>query len=137
MRTFKDLEVWKKCRQLRQEIWILVKSFPTEEKYRLSDQMIRSSRSPSTQIAEGYGRYHFQENVQFCRIARGSLYEDLDHLSVCIDSEYITSEKHDAIENQIYECIRLLNGYINYLIKSKNESQNGEVNDEYQNYEVS
>lgn len=137
MRTFKDLEVWKKCRKLRLEIWILVKTFPVEEKYRLSDQMIRSSRSPSTQIAEGYGRYHFQENVQFCRIARGSLYEVLDHLSVSLDSEYITSEKHDAIENLIYECIRLLNGYINYLIKSKNESKNGEVNDEHQNYEAS
>jgi len=136
MRTFKDLEVWKKCRQLRQEIWILVKTFPADEKFRLSDQMVRSSRSPSTQIAEGYGRYHFQENVQFCRIARGSLYEVLDHLSVCLDSQYITIEKHDALENLIYECIRLLNGYINYLIKTKNESKNGEVNDEYQNYET-
>jgi four helix bundle protein len=137
MRTFKDLEVWKKCRQLRQEIWNLAKTFPTEEKYRLTDQMIRSTRSPSTQIAEGYGRYHFQENVQFCRIARGSLYEVIDHLSVCLDSEYITSEKHDTIENLTYECIRLLNGYINYLIKAKNDSKNGEVNDEYQNYEAS
>jgi four helix bundle protein len=136
MRTFKDLEVWKKCRQLRQEIWLLVKTFPADEKYRLSDQMIRSSRSPSTQIAEGYGRYHFQENVQFCRIARGSLYEIIDHLSVCLDSQYITSEKHDAVENLTFECIRLLNGYINYLINSKNESKNGEVNDKYQNYET-
>ncbi len=99
--------------------------------------MIRSSRSPSTQIAEGYGRYHYQENVQFLRIARGSLYEVIDHLSVCLDSEYITSEKHDTIENLTYECIRLLNGYINYLIKAKNDSKNGEVNDEYQNYEAS
>jgi four helix bundle protein len=137
MRTFKDLEVWKKCRQLRQEIWKLVKTFPAEEKFRLSDQMIRSSRSPSTQIAEGYGRYHYQENVQFCRIARGSLYEVLDHLSVCLDSEYIISEKHDSLESLIYECIRLLNGYIKYLIKSKNESKNGEVNDESQNYDAS
>ena len=136
MRTFKDLEVWKKCRILRQEVWTLVKAFPAEEKYRLSDQMIRSSRSPSTQIAEGYGRYHFQENVQFCRIARGSLYEVIDHLSVCLDSEYISSENHNVLENLVYECIRLLNGYINYLIKSKNESKNGEVNDDYQNYET-
>lgn len=137
MRTFKDLEVWQKCRQLRMEIWNLVKALPAEEKYRLGDQMIRSSRSPSTQIAEGYGRYHFQENVQYCRIARGSLYEVIDHLSVCLDSEYINSEKHDTIENLTYECIRLLNGYINYLIKSKSDSKNGEVNDDYQNYEVS
>lgn len=119
------------------EIWTLVKDFPSEEKYRLIDQMIRSSRSPSTQIAEGYGRYHYQENVQFCRIARGSLYEILDHLSVSLDSQYITSIKHDNLENLTYECIRLLNGYINYLIKSKKESKNEEVDDEYQNYETS
>jgi four helix bundle protein len=137
MRTFKDLEVWKKCRQLRQEIWILVKALPPDEKYRLNDQMIRSSRSPSTQIAEGYGRYHFQENVQFCRIARGSLYEVLDHLSTCFDSEYITAEKHDTLENLTYECIRLLNGYINYLINCKKDSKNGEAKDEYENYEAS
>ena len=67
MKTFKELEVWQKCRQLRQDIWTIVKMFPAEEKYRLSDQLIRSSRSPSTQIAEGYGRYHYQENIQFCR----------------------------------------------------------------------
>ena len=137
MRSFKDLEVWKKCRQLRQEIWIVVKSFPTEEKYRLCDQMIRSSRSPSTQIAEGYGRYHFQENVQFCRIGRGSLYEILDHLSVSLDSEYITVEKHDHLEALTNECIRLINGYINYLIKAKQSSENGEVNDDYQDYGTS
>lgn len=134
MRTFKDLEVWKKCRELRLEIGVLVKTFPVEEKYRLNDQMIRSSRSPSTQIAEGYGRYHFKENVQFCRIARGSLYEIIDHLSVCLDSQYITSEKHDALENLTYECIRLLNGYINYLVKSKNNPPSAEVNDESQIY---
>ncbi len=136
MRSFKDLDVWKKCRQLRQEIWIVVKTFPAEEKFRLCDQMIRSSRSPSTQIAEGYGRYHFQENVQFCRIARGSLYEVLDHLTVSLDSQYITSEKHDNIEALTNECIRLINGYINYLVKAKNISIEGKVDEEYQDYET-
>ena len=136
MRSFKYLEAWKKCRQIRQEIWIVVKAFPAEGKYRLSDQMIRSSRSPSTQIAEGYGRYHFQENVQFCRIARGSLYEVLDHLTVSLDSVYISPEKHDQFETLTIECIRLINGYINYLIKAKYSSLEGEVNDEYQNYET-
>ena len=136
MRTFKDLEVWKKCRQLRQEIWNLVKTFPAEEKYRLSDQLIRSSRSPSAQIAEGYGRYHFQENIQFCRIARGSLYEIIDHLSVSLDSEYISIEKHNSLEELSYECIRLLNGYINYLIKAKSNILEHEVKEGCQDNET-
>ena len=76
---FRDLEVWKRCRDIRKMAWNLSKDFPKEEKYRLSDQMIRSSRSSTACIAEGYGRYHYQENIQFCRQARGSLYELIDH----------------------------------------------------------
>jgi four helix bundle protein len=72
---FRDLEVWKQCKKIRREVWNLCKGFPKEERYRLSDQMIRSSRSATDCIAEGYGRYHYQENIQFCRQARGSLYE--------------------------------------------------------------
>ncbi len=65
--TFEDLEIWQLARNFRKEISTLVKTFPSEEKYRLTDQMIRSSRSVTANIAEGYGRYHFQENIQFCR----------------------------------------------------------------------
>jgi hypothetical protein len=42
---FRDLEVWKRCRDIRKQIWALLRDFPEEEKYRLSDQMIRASRS--------------------------------------------------------------------------------------------
>jgi four helix bundle protein len=91
---FRDLEVWQLCKSIRDEIWNLCKSFPKEEKYRLSDQMIRSSRSATDCIAEGYGRYHYQENIQFCRQARGSMYELMNQLdtqntgflSTCSDS---------------------------------------------------
>ena len=73
---FRDLKVWRRCEEIRIEVWELCRQFPAEEKYRLSDQMIRSSRSACALIAEGYGRYHYQENIQFCRQARGSLYEN-------------------------------------------------------------
>jgi four helix bundle protein len=130
MKSFKDLDVWKKCRQLRLETWTLVKTFPSEEKYRLTDQMIRCTRSTTTQIAEGYGRFHYQENVQFCRISRGSLFEFLDHLTVALESEYISAERHNDLENLTTDCIRLLNGYINYLLKAKEEYNSGNVNEE-------
>ncbi len=88
--TFETLEVWKESRKLRKEISKLVKTFPSVENFRLSDQMIRASRSVSANIAEGHGRYHFQENIQFCRQSRGSLYELLDHLTVALDENYIS-----------------------------------------------
>lgn len=63
-------------------VFEMVKSFPKEEKFRLSDQLIRSTRKCPANIAEGHGRYHWQENIQYNRIARGSLTESIDHLNV-------------------------------------------------------
>ena len=113
--TFEDLVVWKKARELRKEISELTKTFPKEEKYRLFDQMIRASRSVTANIAEGYGRFHFQENIQYCRQARGSLYELLDHFTVVLDEKYISVELHDEYKIKILNLIKILNGYIKYL----------------------
>lgn len=53
IRDFKTLKVWQKANALEQEIEALVKAFPSHEQYRLTDQIIRSSRSISANIAEG------------------------------------------------------------------------------------
>ena len=116
---FRGLEVWQNCKELRQKIWELCKQFPNEEKFRLSDQMIRASRSATACIAEGYGRFHYQENIQFCRQARGSLYEQIDHLDVALDCSYINSDFAEDLIRQIKTTIRILNGYIKYLKQRK------------------
>lgn len=117
--NFENLEVWKECRILRRSISQLVKTFPSEEKFRLVDQLVRSSRSTTANIAEGHGRYHFQENIQFCRHTRGSLEEVLDHLICALDEEYITKSQLNDYRVQIDKCLKLLNGYIAYLQKQK------------------
>ena len=118
--TFEDLEVWKLARDLRKMISSLVKTFPADEKYRLTDQMIRASRSVTANIAEGYGRYHYQENIQFCRQSRGSLYEILDHLTVALNEGYIIEKIFNDLREDVFEIIKKLNGYIQYLKKRKN-----------------
>ncbi len=89
-KDFRDLEVWQKSKEIRNAIWDKCKELPDEEKYRLKDQLIRASRSITANIAEGYGRYHYQENIQFCRQARGSLYELVDHIDVAMECKYLT-----------------------------------------------
>ncbi|WP_417939257.1 four helix bundle protein [Flavobacterium sp. RS13.1] len=77
LKSFEDLECWKAARELR--IFVsrnILSKFPIDEKYALTSQLKRSSGSVSDNIAEGFGRYHYQENIQFCRIARGSLTEE-------------------------------------------------------------
>jgi len=119
---FRDLEVWQQCREIRKKIWDLCKDFPNEEKFRLSDQMVRASRSATACIAEGYGRFHYQENIQFCRQSRGSLYELIDHLDVAHECEYIDADYAEKVIEQIKSAIQILNGYIKYLKRRKEEN---------------
>ena len=112
---FRDLDVWRKCRDIRKKVWELCKTLPSEEKFRLADQMIRSSRSSASNIAEGYGRFHYQENIQFCRQSRGSLYELIDHVLVAEECEYFDEQQTASLIDEIKIAIRTLNGYIKYL----------------------
>lgn len=114
---FEELDVWKECRRFRISISKIVKRFPLEEKYRLIDQIIRSSRSIKANIAEGDGRFHYQENTQFCRQSRGSLKETLDHLICAFDEKFISENQLIEFKSHYEVCLRLLNGYIAYLQK--------------------
>jgi four helix bundle protein len=120
MDGFEDLEVWKKCRQFRVEVSTLLKDFPDDEKYRLIDQLKRASRSVTANIAEGHGRFHYLDNLKFCRNARGSLNEVLDHLICAFDETIISNDQLNHLRGKYVECFKLLNGYIAYL-KKKNE----------------
>jgi four helix bundle protein len=117
LQTFETLECYKSARELRHTISTFCKSLPKEEMYKLKDQIIRSSRSVTANIAEGYGRHHHQENLQFCRTARGSLSETLDHLNTAMDELYLTADQYSELRTQVEETWKILNGYIAYLKK--------------------
>ena len=85
--------------------------------------MIRASRSSTACIAEGYGRFHYQENIQFCRQSRGSLYELIDHMLVAEECGYIDESSAETEINEIKTAIRILNGYIKYLKTRKDSEQ--------------
>lgn len=118
---FTELEVWKESRKFRNMIRELIIKLPDDEKYGLISQMRRASRSVTHNIAEGHGRFHYQENIQFCRMVRGSLKEVLDQLTVALDEQYITKSEYESYIPQYLSCNRLINGYIKFLKKLKNQ----------------
>ncbi len=122
IRTFGDLEVWQYCRKLRIELTKLANGLPADEKYRLTDQIIRASRSVTNNVSEGYGRFHYQENIEFCRQSRGSLYELIDHLIISCDEGHISQTDLDQHKGRCIRGIQLLNGYIRFLQKQKEET---------------
>lgn len=124
LRSFEDLECWKAATQVRRYVIGLVKKFPDKEKFALSDDMTRAARSATHNIAEGFGRFHFQENVQFCRQSRGSLDELLDQFITALDEKYITEDEYERGKELIDKALALLNGYINYLLRAKQQTSN-------------
>jgi four helix bundle protein len=85
---------------------------PEGEKHNLVRQIGRAAVSLTNNIAEGYGRYHYRENVQFCRQARGSLCELIDDINACRDESYISAEEHQRHRQAASRVLVVLNCYI-------------------------
>ena len=122
LKGFEELECWRSATEVRRYVTSIIKRFPAEERFSLTDDMRRAGRSATHNIAEGFGRFHYQENMQFCRQSRGSLYELLDQFITAFDDGYITAEELEKGRRLITKSLALLNGYINYLSRAKNNA---------------
>lgn len=120
---FEQLELWKKVREFKKEVANEAKKWPAEEKFKLIDQTIRSSRSINALLAEGHGRFTFADQLHFCIQARGSLSETINHLIDAFDEAYITEERLNYFKEKGKEIERMLNGYIKFL-RSQRDSEN-------------
>ena len=124
IRTFEDLDCWQKCRELR--IFVakeVVPALPKDERYRLGDQFLRSARSTTANIAEGYGRFHHLDNSKFCSNSRGSCWEVLDHLITASDEDLLPLPLIERGKALVHEAIKRLNGYMNYLKRAGSHSR--------------
>jgi len=116
----KRLKVWVRAKDFALKIYEqILPIFPPEEKWNLNQQLRRSSLSISANIAEGYGRFYYQDNVRFCYLARGSLEETLSHLVFAFETKYISDTLYEKFESEGEEIDKMLNGYIAFLKKSK------------------
>ena len=114
------LDVWCKARDFAVRIHKeILPVLPVEEKWVLNQQLRRSSQSIPANIAEGHGRFYFQDNVRFCYIARGSLEETLSHIVHAQKVGYITASLYESFASDGENLNRLINGYIGFLKKSK------------------
>ena len=121
--SFEDLTCWKKARALKKELYQLAKDLPRYEHYELGSQIRGASVSVTANIAEGYGRYHYQEKIQFARYARASVLELQDHLYTCLDAGYIDHKQFQYLYDHCNEVCRSINGYIGYILREKQSYQ--------------
>jgi four helix bundle protein len=130
--TYQDLEVWKQSKDLVSFVYSITKSFPRDEQFGLTNQLRRAAVSIPSNIAEGCGRNHFKDSIQFLFIARGSLYELETQMIITYDLQYISQENLAKAQTKIKSCKRLLNGFINYFQSLRNDQSN--VNEPLEEY---
>jgi four helix bundle protein len=118
-----DFELYNSARRFRKKIYQLIAQLPDEEKYCLANQMRRAAVSVTNNIAEGHGRWYYQENVRFCRTARGSIGELIDDLNVCIDEQYGNRQLVEELHGDAGQLVARVNSYIAYLRRSKKSQQ--------------
>ncbi|MDE2038369.1 MAG: four helix bundle protein [Patescibacteria group bacterium] len=90
--SFFDLKAWQEGHKLVLCVYGLIKSFPPEERFSLSDQLRRSAISVTSNIAEGFGRRTGKEKLHFYYQSNGSLLELKSQLMIARDLRYISSE---------------------------------------------
>jgi four helix bundle protein len=110
------LDVWRKAKEFALLVYKEgITRLPPEEKWSLGQQIRRSAQSIPANIAEGYGRFYYQETIRFCYIARGSLDETLSHLVLAFELGYLPELPYRQLISTGDDLSKLINGYIAYL----------------------
>jgi four helix bundle protein len=115
VKSYKDLIIWQKGIELTTEIYKVVKKFPKEETYVLSDQLRRAAISIPSNIAEGQARQHTTEFKQFLYIALGSLAELNTQLIIAKELGYISNTVLIESEIKVVELRKMISTLINRL----------------------
>ena len=110
--SFKNLNAWTKAIDLSVEIYQQTKKYPSEERYRLVDQLCRAAVSVPANIAEADGRFSRLDQIRFLHIARGSLYEAQTLVIISSRLGFMELGAARRFEEKYDEVARLINGLI-------------------------
>ena len=116
--NLEDLEVYQLAEAFGDEIWFIVHEWDYFAKDTVGKQMARSADSISANIAEGYGRYHFKENRNFCYFSRGSIIETKGWLKKSKTRNLITEEQFNALFEKLQTIHLKLNAYLKFIGKT-------------------
>ena len=107
--NYQKLDVYKVAKELVQQVYVLLKEYPSEEKYALCDQIRRAVISVPANIAEGMGRTSKKEQKRFLEIAYGSLMEVQCLLDISTDLGYISKDSYNFINTLIFRVATMIN----------------------------
>ncbi|MBU0486280.1 MAG: four helix bundle protein [Proteobacteria bacterium] len=112
MRTYRDLDIWKKGVNLVKMIYEITEMFPKEEVYGLTSQMRRAAISIPSNVAEGFKRFHNKEYKHFLYIAQGSCAELETQLTIAKELSYLKITKEQELLEEIDHIGRMISNLI-------------------------
>jgi four helix bundle protein len=115
MYFLEDLEVYQLAQDFSEKIWKLVGGWDSFPQWRIGSQLTEAADSISSNIAEGYGRYFFKQQILFCFYARGSLMESRNWLRKAKARELVSEEEYRSLIEDLRVIHGKLNGYIGLL----------------------
>ena len=119
-----ELRVYQLSMSLAEQVWEIVIKWDYFAKDTIGKQLIRSSDSVSANLSEGFGRYFYKEERQFCYYSRGSLYETKTWLTKAFNRGLLSNEEFEKFEKEINDLSVKLNNYINAIGKNRNKKNN-------------
>ena len=115
--SFEDMPVWQKGMELAQKIYVITEALPRKEDYGLTSQIRRSALSVTGNIAEGFGRKHTKDKVNFYYASRGSLTETKSHLIYGEKVGYFKELDCKDLKGLTDDVLKELNALISTLLK--------------------
>jgi four helix bundle protein len=110
-----DLEIYQLAESFSDEIWFIVLEWDYFAKDTLGKQLVRAADSIGANIAEGFGRYHFKENKNFCYFSRGSLIEIKGWINKAKTRKLISESQYSEYLNKLSAIHLKLNIYIKHI----------------------
>ena len=118
--SLEDLEVYQLAESFSDEIWFMVDEWNYFAKDTVGKQIVRSADSIGANIAEGYGRYHYKENRNFCYFSRGSIIETKGWLKKSKTRNLLNEEQFNLLFEKLQTIHLKLNAYLKFIGKSNN-----------------
>ena len=110
MFNFEKLEVWKKSIALADQVYVLTRSLPPEERFGLTSQLRRAAVSISSNRAEGSSRRSRVDYGRFIEISTGSTFELVSQMTIARNQGLLTPETYGHIYSSALEVVRMLTG---------------------------
>lgn len=121
MTSLHELQVFNLSMTLGEKVWSIVEKWNYFEKDTIGKQLVKSTDSISANISEGFGRYHFLENRNFCFYARGSLFETKTWITKAHQRKLINDMDFEVLQIEMNELGKKLNNYIKAIGKPTNQ----------------